>query len=200
MQNLTEIGRVVLLQIQPTKIKEGTKPNEAYLPERLLPVAQLVIDAHGVHGIDAAGQLVIDVHHRDHPASRYRGENGVSLGFTSHYAKMQAEFGQHLRVGCAGENIIVETQQRFALSDVQPAFLLHNRATGRWLTLGEIESATPCLPFTRFASSQPMDAQETKAALQFLSHGTRGFYTKPDLINEIRIEVGDFVYVAKAMP
>ena len=198
MQNLTEIGRIVLLQVQPTKIKEGTYPDEDYLPGRLLPVAQLVIDPRGVHAVDAGGKRVVDVHHRDHPNSRFRGENGLSVGFTSHYHKMQDHFGEHLTFGCAGENIIVEAEQTVALSDVQPQLWIHNRAADRWLALDEVAVAAPCLPFARFASGQPLDAQETKAALQFLHHGLRGFYAKPtDLVQAACIAVGDVLYVTK---
>jgi len=34
----------------------------------------------------ADGAPIADVHHRDHPTSRYSDGNGVSLGFTAHYA------------------------------------------------------------------------------------------------------------------
>ncbi len=200
METLTEIGRIVLLQIQPTKVKEGKYPDEDYLPDRLLPVSQLVIDPHGVHGIDAAGERIIDVHHRDHPHSRFRGENGVSVGFASHYDKMQAYFGKHLTFGCAGENIVVEAEETFALDDVGPRLLVHHRAADQWLALEEIVPAAPCLPFARFASGHPLEAKETKAALQFLHHGTRGFYTKPNLALEACIEVGDSLYVTHAVP
>ena len=200
MKNLTEIGRIVLLQVQPTKIKQGKYPDEDYLPDRLLPVTQLAIDPHGVHGIDAAGECIIDVHHRDHPHSRFRGENGVSVGFTAHYDKMQAYFGEHLTFGCAGENIIVEAERILTLDDVQPELLVHHRAADRWLTLSEVVVAAPCLPFARFASGHPLEAKETRAALQFLHNGTRGFYTKPNLALETCIEVGDSLYVTNAVP
>jgi GrpB-like predicted nucleotidyltransferase (UPF0157 family) len=102
------LGRVVRLQVQREKIKTGEKADERYTPyEHLLPVAALRIDSGGVTGITESGEHVPDVHHRDHPRSRFRGENGVSLGFTGHYAAMRERFGSHLVDGIAAESILV---------------------------------------------------------------------------------------------
>ncbi|MGC4108154.1 MAG: hypothetical protein QM753_17660 [Thermomicrobiales bacterium] len=102
--DLVLLGPIVLLQVQIAPLKQGEKPLRWYAPDAITSVSEMQLDSGGVTGFD--GETVKhDVHHRDHPLSRYRGENGVSVGFTSHYATIRGEFGDFLYDGIAGENL-----------------------------------------------------------------------------------------------
>ncbi|MDQ3653860.1 MAG: hypothetical protein M3457_02115, partial [Chloroflexota bacterium] len=110
------LGTIVRLQVQTASLKCGDRPRSWYNPEFIRPVPELRLDDGGVTGLD--GEDIADVHHRDHPRSKWRGENGVSVGFTGHYARMRDRFGPHLVDGIAGENILVDAQREFAEEEV----------------------------------------------------------------------------------
>src|SRR6266853_1397103 len=104
------VGRIVRLQIQRSSLKTGEKPNRTYDPAPLLAVDRLALGPDGALGAGSDGSWVVDVHHRAHPRTKNEdGAHGVSIGFTSHYALMRERFGDRVTLGCAGENIIVET-------------------------------------------------------------------------------------------
>jgi MOSC domain len=128
----------------------------------------------------ADGTEIIDVHNVSHPQSRNGGANGISVGFTAHYAAMRAHFGAHLSDGIAGENILVETASTIKLSDLGKRLVFQNQA-GTFVYLDNLLVAPPCEPFSRFAlrQSPPVEAATMKATLQFLDDGTRGFYAVP---------------------
>jgi hypothetical protein len=177
-EDLIPIGPIVRLQVQINPLKVGTKPHERYDPGNIRQVPLLEIGPHGVIGLDPDREHALeDVHNRDHPLSRFRGENGVSIGFTSHYRTMRDRFGEQLADGIAGENILVACDE---------AILIHDIANG--IVVGEGEDtviiddwvvARPCAPFTKFAlglsHGQKPDRRVTEG-LQFLDDGTRGFY------------------------
>ena len=71
----------------------------------------------------------------------------ISVGFTAHYAAMRARFGEHAVLGCAGENIIVETEGRITLDDVSSGFVIQT-ASGAQVELSGGRVAEPCRPFT----------------------------------------------------
>src|SRR5947209_4451089 len=112
-----EIGRIKLLQVQQSGLKVKQEPYGYYDPAPLLTVKSLLLHPVGVIGITPDGRRVIDVHHVEHPSSRNRkGNNGVSVGFTSHYEAMRGKFGDHVADGCAGENILVEAENILRLA------------------------------------------------------------------------------------
>ncbi len=172
------LGEIVRLQAQRASLKAGQAPRRYYDPSPITTVLALTLDDGGVTGHDAAGRPVPDVHHRDHPASRHRGENGVSIGFTAHYDAMRARFGDHLTDGVAGENILVRNEGLIG-ADSLGAGVVIVTADGRELRLGAAEVAEPCVEFSRHALRYARDARSdaaVTAALTFLRHGMRGYY------------------------
>ena len=68
----------------------------------------LCLGEGGVSASIAHGERIPDAHHQDHQASKnVRGRNGISIGFTAHYAAMRARFGEHLENGLAGRDTSV---------------------------------------------------------------------------------------------
>lgn len=180
--DLELIGEVVLLQVQVRSLKRGERPRSWYDPGPITTVPAIQIDPGGVTGIDPAGEAAIgDVHHRDHPASKFRGENGVSIGFTSHYERMRDRFGDHLRDGIAGENMIVRTEGIHEESDVAGGFVVMSGYGP--VTLGAVESVKPCAEFSKWCLRYPEDAVPDATvtdALKFLMSGMRGFLATID--------------------
>ncbi len=177
---MRQIGEVIRLQVQvrSLKVAAGTGKGKRYDTGGLVSVPELILDEHGVTGRSDAGEEVPDVHHRRHPASQYRGENGISIGFTSHYAAMRDRFGDHLIDGIAGENILIQTAESVDERDVQTGLLIET-VDGQRAHLGELCVATPCVPFSRFALQLSDDTKPNRMlteALQFLNEGMRGLY------------------------
>ena len=70
--------RIVRLQVQRGPVKIGNAPLRWYEPAAIAAVTTLLAEPRGVRGVTAEGEVVLDVHHRDHPESRanllkYRG-------------------------------------------------------------------------------------------------------------------------------
>jgi hypothetical protein len=89
---------------------------------------------------------------------------------------MQRRFGQHMPLGCAGENIIVEGMRRLTLDDIAQGLVVlgTNQRVKGFLT--KVEIARPCKAFTGFAlHDETAPAETLKAGLQFLDAGLRGF-------------------------
>ena len=189
------IGRVKQVQVQRSSLKVGERPQQCYDPSPLLVVSRLLLTKRGPIGITADGERIIDVHHADHPASRYRGENGISLGFTSHYQTMRTRFGPHLRDGIAGENILIEDVGReFRLDELAEGVAI-KVASDQLILLAEIEVAAPCTPFSQFAAGDTLSKQALKETLQFLHYGRRGFYaTLAHKQQEAEVQAGYSVY------
>ncbi len=171
------IGPIIQLQIQLGPLKVGEKGAKRYLTDPITVVPRLQLTRDGVAGLED-GREVLDAHHRAHPLRKNDdGGHGVSVGFTSHYRDMQARFGAHLAVGCAGENIIVEAARRLEPTEVAAGFMIldpSGREKGR---LVDLAVAHPCKPFTGFALRNAAVAPEVfKESLQFLDEGMRGFY------------------------
>lgn len=169
------IGPIMRVQVQRSSLKVGS-PQEYYDPSPLLEVAHLQLETAGVVGVTAEGRQYIDIHNERHPESRYIGKNGISLNFTSHYASMRTRFGTHLVDGIAGENILVETTAMYTREDLAKGLAIQNQETGAFVYLTHIGIASPCLPFSSYASGVPQSNVQIKEALQFLHHGRRGFY------------------------
>ena len=195
MNQTVEIGRIARLQVQITSLKVPGPRFRAYDPAGIRAVAALRLDDGGVTGLDEAGNPVPDVHHRDHPASKYRGENGVSVGFTSHYAVIKGRFPGSLADGEAGENILVETDRTWSEADLTGGLMVSTASGG--IRLRSVVVADPCVEFARHLLDWPPDARPDRTvgdAVAFLGNGVRGFYAELDGA-PARIAVGDLVSV-----
>jgi hypothetical protein len=196
---MREIGRIKLVQVQRSSLKAGERPYRYYDPAPLLVVDGLLLSPGGVIGLTADGERMIDVHNSTHPLSKnHNGVNGISLGFTSHYQAMRDRFGPHLTDGCAGENILVETNRAFTLDDLGDQLAIE-AAGGAIIYLAGLLVAAPCVEFSQFADGQGerLPAEALKAALQFLDGGMRGFYASPaGVLAEVVVRAGDRVLTA----
>ncbi len=174
---MRELGRIVRLQVQRSSLKTGEKPTRVYDPERLLTVSHLAIGPDGVLGQATDGAWVVDVHHRAHPQTKNEdGAHGVSLGFTSHYAAMRDRFGDRVTPGCAGENIVVETERRIMFQDLERGVALLGEGGHELARLEVLQVAHPCRPFSGWALGGMVESDVLKETLQFLDGGMRGFY------------------------
>jgi hypothetical protein len=171
------IGPITRLQIQRSSLKTGEKPNRAYDPAPLLPVPRLSVTPDGVLGAGPDGGWIVDVHHRAHPETKNEdGLHGVSLGFTSHYAAMRGHFGDHIVVGCAGENVIVDADRMFSYEDLAGGVAIVASDGRERVRFKVLQVAHPCRPFTGWALGGNVESEVLKSNLQFLDGGTRGFY------------------------
>jgi len=186
-----EIGRIVRLQVQTASLKRGEGPDRVYDPAPLTEFPLLRLSPRGASS-SRNGETVLDVHHWDHPASKAEPGREASFGFTSHYGRMRGEYGDHLAIGCAGENVLIETDRVWRLDDFAGALAFQDAATGTLLRLSSVTVADPCVPFSRFAirtrAPQP-SPEELKPVLQFLAEGTRGYVFTP--LTDGEIAIGD---------
>ncbi len=186
------LGRVVRLQVQTASLKRGERPNRVYDPAPLLAVARLHLTPRGAHGITDAGETALDVHNAGHPASKYEAGREVSFGFTSHYGKMRAEYGDDIAIGCAGENILLESERMYRLEDFASGLALRSAASGTTVRLDSVIVADPCVEFSRFSLGDPgASPQELKPVLQFLGEGVRGYCFTP--AGELVLTAGDLL-------
>jgi hypothetical protein len=190
---MREIGRIKQVQIQRASLKFGERTERYYDPAPLLVVDMLTLSPDGAFGSSGDGGYVIDVHHVSHPGSRNRGDNWISVGFTSHYREMRARFGNHLTDGCAGENILVDSDSSFTPSTLGERLAIKNASTGQNVLFAEVIAAPPCVEFSQFAARQTLSPEQTKEILQFLGNGMRGFYARLDGETGI-VRVGDTLY------
>lgn len=171
------IGTITRLQIQRGSLKRGEKPTRVYDPSPLLSVPALNVTPDGALGSSPDGGWLVDVHHRDHPQTKNEdGLHGISLGFTSHYSAMREHFGDKITVGCAGENIIATTEQRFGYDDLAGGVVILSPDGRERVRLRILQVAHPCRPFTGWALGKQVEPEELKKHLQFLDDGMRGFY------------------------
>ena len=199
-KNRIPLGRIVHLQVQREKIKTGEGINERYTPDpHLTRVDALHIDPGGVTGLSGAGEAIADVHHREHPRSRFRGANGISFLTTGHYAKMRDRFGPHLVDGIAGESMLVESDTVLELEDLAHGIVIGD--SDEPISIPQWSVAHPCAPFSRFVTQFPDDARPDRRlteALRFLDDGTRGFYgVIPDDHAGAAIHTGAMVYLVR---
>ncbi|HET8524557.1 MAG TPA: hypothetical protein VFL82_15075 [Thermomicrobiales bacterium] len=193
---MEQIGTVARLQVQLSSLKLGERPHRWFDPAPITEVSILSLIGGGVQGIDADGSTLPDVHHPDYGAGKNRGNNGISVGFTSHYDAMRTRFGDHLTNGIAGENLLIATSRMFTVDDLA-ADLFVEADSGDMLRLEQIIVAAPCVEFTRYALRFPDDARPDRTvadALLFLNDGMRGYYATYDGPIE-RIHVGNRVFL-----
>jgi hypothetical protein len=191
---LRPLGKIVRLQIQRSPLKVGQKPNRVYDPAPILAVDTLTLTPHGALARLPEGAALLDVHHAHHPQTRNSGGvNALSVGFTFHYAAVRARYGDHVVDGCAGENILIETERRVTLDDIAGGLAVQPAGGNSpvWLRVNEI--AAPCRPFSGFVS-HVTEAAVVKETLQFLDDGLRGFYCALAHDRPVTIAVGDEVF------
>jgi hypothetical protein len=196
---MREIGLIKHVQLQRSSLKQGQRPQSYYDPTPLLLVERLRLAPGGVSAVSADGLPIIDIHHADHPETKSRlGTNGISIGFTSHYRAMRDRYGAHVTDGCAGENILVESDQMWLIDELG-ASLLIQRADGQLVALAALMAAAPCVEFSRFAhlSAEPLTSDQLRTTLQFLDGGMRGCYARlADGQADVEIRAGDRVFVS----
>ncbi|MBZ0304022.1 MAG: MOSC domain-containing protein [Anaerolineae bacterium] len=193
---MTRIGHIQSVQIQRESLKVDEDSARRYDPAPLCSVAQLKLTRNGVIGLTEAGEALIDVHHVDHPRSRNRADNYVSMGFSGHYAALRSHYGAHLLDGIAGENILVVWDALMTPQDLGEQVVIETQ-TGQRIILEDVLPIPPCEPFSRFAAGGALSAPEMKATLQHLSGGMRGFYLRViEAADGALIQPGDEVYTA----
>ena len=177
-ENRRQLGKVILVQVQPSGLIIETPAGYFYDVSRRVEVDRLLINSRGIEATTPAGEHVLDIHHLDHPDKAYDDDDLISIGFTSHYEAMRARFGDHMINGSAGENIIIEYEDEVWSEDLGKQIAIENSKTGRKLLLDMVSFAVPCDEFSHFAASSQnkrLQPAELKEALQFLNNGRRGF-------------------------
>src|SRR5207245_8887018 len=172
---MRDLGRIVRLQIQRASLKTGEKPTRVYDPTPLLAVDRLALGPDGALGEGSDGSWLVDVHHRAHPRTKNEdGAHGASLGVTSHYALMRDRFGERITLGCAGENIIVETERRMVFADVEHGVALLAPDGRELARLEVLQVAEPCRPFSGWGLGGVVEARDRLEALRVWEGGARG--------------------------
>ena len=191
------LGPIVRLQVQSSSLKCGERPHRWYDPEPIQSVNRMRIEHGGVVGFggDSSDELA-DVHHRDHPATKFRSENGLSVGFTSHYQLIRDTYGAHMTDGISGENILIACDRIIEPDMVQHGLVV--AAESGLVSVDEVQPAPPCAEFSKFAlqyrHDQPAD-KTVSDTIKFLHQGIRGYYaTLRESDPATLISVGDLVY------
>jgi len=196
---MRELGPIVRLQVQRSGLKNpaptGAAHHRQFDPAPLLEVPALLLTPDGVFGLPDGQQPVVDVHNTAHLDTRNAVINGVSIGFTAHYAAIADRFGDHLDLGVAGENVIVRTDGMVDEAAVAGGLAIKT-AEGAVVPLTAVQVAEPCVEFTRYAlrlgASDPSNEHVTDG-LRFLRHGMRGFYATY-AGDEVVVRPGDLVF------
>ena len=178
VETLRELGKVKLVQVQPSGLIIETLSGYFYDVSRRVEVDELIITSLGIEATTVDGKHVLDIHHIKHPDKAYDDNDLVSIGFTSHYKAMRERFGKHMVDGAAGENIIIEYDQEVWMDDLGGQIAIENLETGQRTYLAVLSIAAPCEEFSHFAADRQherLPPDELKATLQFLHNGRRGF-------------------------
>lgn len=196
---MEKVGTVKFLQIQRESLKmiensEAGYGEPIYRTSPIEKVNGLQITDTGVIGIGKYGQELIDVHNESHPQTRYRGDNKLSFGFLQNYERMRGRFGDHIKDGNAGENIIIDAEiDILSMNHKRRFFLKHDDSL---IELTNVIPAPPCRPFSVFCLIVPQCAEDIKGALQFLSNGTRGYYAEAVITDDtFVVQAGDELLV-----
>jgi len=114
--------RIVGLAVQRGPVKIGKAPLRVYQPAAMVPVTTLLVEPRGVRGVIADGEVVLDVHHRDHPESRDRkGKAGILFMGTGDYVALRERYGDHVVDGIAGETVLLDAPNGLAGGGLPPA-------------------------------------------------------------------------------
>ena len=186
-----DLGTIVRLQIQrdPLKVK-----GVSYDPAGIVAVEEASLDSAGMLGRHNEA-WVVDAHHANHPRVRGRGSRALSIGFAGHYDAMAERFGV-APLGCAGENVIVDTVGRVTATDLEGEIIVHT-ADGE-VTLVSAGVAAPCAEFTSWINGLDtvVPKLEQTDDVAFLDGGTRGFILDVARLDKpVTIRVGDRVSV-----
>ena len=169
--------RILRLQVQRSPVKIGRAPMRRYEPGPLVPVTSIEAGPRGVHGITADGELVLDVHHQDHPQSRDRqGLAGILFMGTGDYAALRERYGDHVIDGIAGETMLLDAPDGLA-GRPMPATVTVGTACGT-VHLHGVRVAEPCVEFSRFCLVQavsPVVDDAVRRTLIDLDGGARGY-------------------------
>lgn len=194
---MSVLGTIVRLQAQASSLKQGEAPRRWYDPAPIVAAPILRLTPDGVVAVSEVGEETVDVHNRQHPESRNRGDNGVSVSFVSHYEAMRHEFGDHLIDGLAGENILVEVGRMVDAEEVARGLVI--RTASGDVQLSQVIVAAPCVEFARYALRYPRDAKPDRTvteAVRFLNHGMRGYYAAYAGLGA-EIALGDTLHIAR---
>ena len=195
--NAQELGRVKLVQVQPSGLIIDTPSGDFYDVTRRVEVEKLIVTPLGIEADTVSGEHILDIHHMDHPDKAYK-DDLISIGFTSHYAAMRERFGEHMQDGVAGENIIIEYDREIWMEDLGQQIVIENAETMRQIKLDVLRFAAPCNEFSHFAANsqhERLSADELKNTLQFLNNGRRGFLLAlADGQQTATVQAGDLVF------
>jgi hypothetical protein len=187
------LGTIVRLQYQRDHLKVPDGPYKRYDPVHIVPVDELRITPDGIEAgpVDAPW---LDVHHSRHQRSRYRGDNGISIGFTGHYRMIRERYGDRISDGIAGENIIIDVADRVYVDELASGLCVAT-ANGP-VIIDHVVVAAPCVEFSRYALDFPRDAKpdlSVTETVRFLHQGMRGYYARTGQSATLR--VGDEVSI-----
>ncbi len=172
------IGIVQGVQVQRGHMKTGEGQQRVYHPAPLLHVDRLLLTEDGILGITEDETVLVDVHHIAHPKSRFRGDNKISFGFLQEYDKLRQRFGEHMRDGVGGENILIEAVDPLPRLTPYQRYFIRHQADGNLIELTNVIPAPPCREFSIFCAQREINGTALKDTLQFLSDGTRGYYAE----------------------
>jgi len=197
-ENIRELGRVKLVQIQPAGLIIERPRGDIYDESRRVVVEKLLITPLGIEATSPSGEQVLDIHHINHPDKAYGNDDLISIGFTSHYQAMRDRFGEHMVDGAAGENIIIEYDQEVWMDDLGEQIVIESAESGSKTGLDVLKFAAPCKEFSHYAArhqDKELPAAAFKDTLQFLNHGRRGFLLAlRDEQKTAIVQAGDRVY------
>jgi len=179
------------VQREPLKVK-----GVGYDPSGILSVDEASVDAQGMVGRHD-GAWIVDTHHAAHPSAGGGGRRALSIGFAGHYDLMASRFGS-ARLGCGGENIILDTPGRVTTDDLAGEVVVHTPEGD--VVLRSARVAAPCAEFTSWIKG--LDAVVPKLDqpddVAFLDAGTRGFILDVSLLDRpLVVRVGDRVTVQR---
>lgn len=168
---MRELGRIVHLTVQVAPLKRGEPPARWYDATRIRRVDAVTITEDGVVGhLDGHPDAIVDVHNRTHPRSRHRGANGLSLGVRGHYELMRGWFGPRVTEGIAGENLVIDRDERLLLDDLAGGVTVVGDEELELVAAQDIE---PCVEFCRFLLGG--EHGPVREPLRQLRGGIRGF-------------------------
>lgn len=188
--------RIVRLQVQRSPAKAGKAPLRFYDPSSLVPVGSIEASPKGVRGVADDGEVIVDIHHQEHPKSRDRkGRAGILFMGTGDYAALRERYGDHVIDGIAGETVLLDAPDGLAGQDL-PDTVTITTAAGP-LELHSVRVADPCVEFSRFCLRQqvsPTVDDTVKQTLKDLDGGARGYRSIASSTGTIA--VGDIVGIA----
>ncbi len=187
--------RIVRLQVQRSPAKVGQSPLRCYDPAAIVSVGSIAAGPQGVSGIAEDGEVILDVHHQQHPQSRDRkGVAGILFMSTGDYTALRARYGDHVTDGIAGETMLLDAPSGLAGQQL-PACVTIATSAGP-LELHGVRVADPCVEFSRFCLRQdisPTVDDAVKQALKDLDGGARGYRSIAS--TEGTVAVGDVVTI-----